>query len=190
MLVHRWTCTNVHKRVLFCAGSEARERQLLMKGTATVISAVTFFFGFPRQRVFFPRTRKKIKVDRKLKHFKGNRQKTTRHARVFIGITRPNSLYFQGDDQQEAEGDCGAGAELRQLQPAAAQGAARGAQQLRGALPEQRKTVSVLFSPSRTLFSLPFLSETQVDCYLRRRQTAAPRAGMNYITSRLPPLNL
>ena len=67
-----------------------------MKGTAAVISAVTFFFGFPRQRVFFPRTRKKDKVDRKWKHFKGNRQKTTRHARVFIGIsTRPNSFTFR-----------------------------------------------------------------------------------------------
>ena len=27
-----------------------------------------------------------------MKHFKGNRQKTTRHARVLIGITRPNSF--------------------------------------------------------------------------------------------------
>ena len=48
-------------------------------------------------------------------------------------------LHFQGHDQQEAEGDSGAGAELRQLQPAAAQGAARRAQQLRRALPERKK---------------------------------------------------
>ena len=49
------------------------------------------------------------------------------------------SLHFQGDDEQEAEGDCGAGAELRQFQPAAPQGAARRAQQLRRALPERKK---------------------------------------------------
>ena len=38
---------------------------------------------------------------------------------------------FQSYDEQEAAGDGGAGAQLRQLQPPAAQGAARGAQQLR-----------------------------------------------------------
>ena len=101
-------------------------------------------FCFPRQLVFFQRTRRKAKADRNLKHFKGNLNKTTLNsdydalANQYLSV----SLHLQGDDQQEAEGDCGAGAELRQLQPAAAQGAARRAQQLRGALPEQRKTVS------------------------------------------------
>ncbi len=49
---------------------------------------------------------------------------------------------MQGDDEQEAEGDGGAGAELRQLQPPASQGAASGAQQLcRGLSGELLKTL-------------------------------------------------
>ncbi len=49
---------------------------------------------------------------------------------------------MQGDDEQEAEGDGGAGAELRQLQPPAPQGTASGAQQLcRGLSGELMKTL-------------------------------------------------
>ena len=44
------------------------------------------------------------------------------------------SWNLQGFYEQEDEGDGGVGAELRQLQPAAVEGAARRAQQLRWAL--------------------------------------------------------
>ncbi len=56
-----------------------------------------------------------------------------------LNILHPFFPLFQGDHEQEAEGDGGAGAELRQLQPAAAEGAAGRAEQLRGALPERKK---------------------------------------------------
>ncbi len=47
----------------------------------------------------------------------------------------------QGHDQQEAEGDRGFGAELRQLQPAALEGAAGRTQQLGGALSERQQVI-------------------------------------------------
>ncbi len=54
---------------------------------------------------------------------------------------------MQGDDEQEAEGDGGARAELRQLQPPAPQGAASGAQQLRRGLSgELMKTFRFIFT--------------------------------------------
>jgi hypothetical protein len=65
----------------------------------------------------------------------------------------------QGDDEQEAEGDGGAGAELRQLQPPAPQGAASGAQQLcRGLSGELLKTLpySYLCPMLTTLLTTPF----------------------------------
>jgi hypothetical protein len=50
----------------------------------------------------------------------------------------------QGHDEQEAEGDSGPGAELCQLQPAAAQGAASRAQQLCRSLSGMKSRHSVL----------------------------------------------
>lgn len=44
---------------------------------------------------------------------------------------------LQGDDQQQGEGDCCSGAQLRQLQPAAAERGTRGAQQQHGGLPDR-----------------------------------------------------
>ena len=41
-------------------------------------------FCFPRQLVFFQRTRRKAKADRNLKHFKGNLNKTTLNSDISI----------------------------------------------------------------------------------------------------------
>jgi hypothetical protein len=65
----------------------------------------------------------------------------------------------QGDDEQEAEGDGGAGAELRQLQPPAPQGAASRAQQLcRGLSGKLLKTLLdfIVFPMLTTLLNTPF----------------------------------
>ena len=51
--------------------------------------------------------------------------------KIFSNTTRFSNLnIFQSGHKQEDEGDGGAGAELRQLQPAAVEGAARRAHQL------------------------------------------------------------
>ena len=44
-------------------------------------------------------------------------------------------MFFQGHDEQKDEGDGGAGAELCQLKPAAAEGTAGRTEQLSGAVP-------------------------------------------------------
>ena len=46
-----------------------------------------------------------------------------------------NWFFFQGHDEQKDEGDGGAGAELCQLKPAAAEGTAGRTEQLSGAVP-------------------------------------------------------
>lgn len=55
-----------------------------------------------------------------------------KRVRLFVFLT------LQGDDQQQGEGDRGSGAQLRQLQPAAPQRGAGGAQQQHGSLSDRQ----------------------------------------------------